>query len=224
MNKHTQKVSSSTRSLERSNLSIIQESLGYLPKDSVGNTDFTAMCGTAGGPESRSAGKLVETSLQKIVGTLSISDRVQQLIESLIWPFICRRSLCKEWFSDKDYDRFIRSMRKTMLIIAHYETDDSGRFGNPPTYVEILNREQTFIKYWLDTFMCQVFLDDQRPVKEDWMEGPLFVGYCKNFIRRSIARRDVSFIYSLAKGSKMFWPMLGYDRQVLALQKHMDRL
>lgn len=161
-------------------------------------------------PSARSAGNLVLTILERSARGLGISDSQRALAESLIWPFVARRSLrSKEWFTTDELRKVIKSMRKTIERIIKY-TDTE-------------NREQTFIKYWLDLYMCQVFQDQQRPVKDDWIVDSLFSGYLRRFVARSIAKRDLSFIYSLAKGSKRMWPVLGEWKKHQTLLKHRQR-
>jgi len=115
-----------------------------------------------------------------------------------------------EWFSNHELHRMIQSMRKTMNVIIKY-TDSE-------------NREQTFLKYWLDTYMCQAFGDEQRPIRDTWITDSLFSGWCRRFIARSIAKHDISFIYSLQKGSKRMWPVLGQEKKYQALLKHSQRI
>jgi len=101
-------------------------------------------------------------------------------------------------------------MRKTASTLVKVASDD--------------NREQTFIKFWHDTFLCQMFQDPQRPPRESWNTYPLYTGWLKLFVARAIARRDLSFIYSLQKGCKQMWPPLGDVKKKAALDKHRGRL
>jgi hypothetical protein len=101
-------------------------------------------------------------------------------------------------------------MRKTAMRIRHFVDD--------------LSREQGYIKYYLDEMMCKLFRDSQRPVRESWNNIPLFSGWCKRFISRAIARKDVSLIYSFAKGSKQSWPPMSDLKKEQALAKHKVRL
>jgi hypothetical protein len=113
-------------------------------------------------------------------------------------------------FTNKEYNRFVNSFRVTAVRINEVASED--------------NREQTYCKYWLDGYLCKVFLDKQMPVKDDFVILPLFSGWCARFVSRAIARRDISFIYSLQKGSKLAWPSLGDIKRKGALEKHADRL
>jgi len=85
-------------------------------------------------------------------------------------------------------------------------------------------REQTFVKFWLDTYMAQVFQDSERPVRESWNISNLFTGWCKRFVARAIAKRDMSFIYSLNKGSKQMWGPLSEENVRKSIIKSKDRL
>ncbi len=177
------------------------------PEKPVGNTGVARMQNEVDGRSTRSAENLILTVSKRSCLDTGASASIVQLVESLIWPFVCRRSTRKgDWFSTKELDRFVVSMRKVALTLVKYSSED--------------NREQTFLKYWLDTLVCQVFRDPQRPSREPWIHDPLFVGWCKRFVLRAIARRDVSFIYSLQKGSKRAWPSLGEVKLKAAYDKH----
>jgi len=133
-------------------------------------------------------------------------DPIVLLVESLVWPIVARRSNCSPWFETKELHRFTTSMRKTATRIKQFQDDE--------------NREQTYMKYWLDVLLCKVFKDSQRPPRPDWNTLPLFEGWCKLFMARAVANRDVSFIYSIQKGSKLMWPLLGDKKKQAALDKH----
>ncbi len=159
----------------------------------------------------RSANNLILTILQRSSKDLVITDDQRSICCSLLWPFVARRSLRKnEWFSTPDLERVVSSFKKTIERIIKF-TDSK-------------NSEQVFVKYWLDYFMCQVFGDSQRPERQDWIDQPLFSGWLRRFVARSIAKKDVSFIYSLQKGSKRLWPQLGNFKMNQALEKHRERL
>jgi hypothetical protein len=161
----------------------------------------------------RSAEPLMLTVVKRILSAFrpeELNPSFVQLVESLIWPFVARRSLRDPWFSDKELKRFIHSMTITSKRIHRFLSPD--------------NREQTFLKYWLDYYLCQVFRDSQRPAREDWITVPLFSGWCKRSIARAIAKRDVAFIYSLQKGSKRHWPELGVLKERAAYDKHAQRI
>jgi hypothetical protein len=176
--------------------------------------------------KTRSATKLVSLVLNKINCKIDIStpgpwfqihkrwyrnkNSVRLILESLIWPFVARRSLRSEWFSRKELDRLIASFSKTGETIKKYVSDD--------------NKEQVFCKYWLDRYLCQVFGDPSFPQREDWITDQLFSGWCRIFIRRAIKKRDCAFIYSLQKGSKKLWPKLGEEKERQALIKHANRV
>lgn len=180
------------------------------PEITVGDTVVTSMCDLAGRGRLRSVKKLVLTVTQFCVEGLGASASTVQIVESLVWPFVARRSLREEMFSDKEYRRFVSSMRETASRIHNVSSED--------------NREQTYCKYWLDSLLCQLFRDKQMPVRDDWNILPLFSGWCRSFLKRAIARRDAKLIYSLQKGSKQAWPPLGEIKLKQALDKHASRL
>lgn len=160
--------------------------------------------------DGRSAGNLVSVVLMRSCAGLGASASITKLVESLIWPFVVFRSKKREWFTDKELGRFVRSCRSTAKRLIEVESED--------------NREQTYMKFWLDTHLCQVFKDPQRPVKDEFIVNQLFCGWMKRCVARAIARRDVSFIYSLQKGTKKLWPALGDVKRRAALVKHQQRL
>ncbi len=180
------------------------------PKLPIGNIDVASMWNLTDGHSTKSAENLVLTITKLSCLGLGASASIVQLVESLVWPFVARLSLRKVWFSDKEFGRFVGSMRKTAVVLQRVESED--------------NKEQSFLKFWLDTFLCQVFKDPQRPVRDSWNTFPLFKGWCRTFVARAIAKRDVSFIYSLQKGSKRAWPKLGEIKEKDALAKHKQRL
>lgn len=86
------------------------------------------------------------------------------------------------------------------------------------------NREQTFLKFWLDSYLCLSFKDTNVPKRPDWILDPLFVGWCRRFIRMRWAAGDISFFYSLQKGAKKCWPQLGEIKEREALADHFKLL
>jgi len=182
-----------------------------IPTLPVGSTDVAGMGKNkrVSDPSKRNAENLISSTLARMQG-LGPSGSMLQILESLIWPFVARRSRSENWFTDKELGRFRASISATARTLISLESVD--------------NKEQTFIKFWLDSYLCQVFLDPQRPVREEWMTKPLFTGWCRRFIARSVAKRDVAFLYSLQKGSKQMWPRLGKVMERVAYEKHRSRL
>nr|UJQ92933.1 MAG: putative RNA-dependent RNA polymerase [Narnaviridae sp.] len=175
-------------------------------KTTVGDSDVTSMSFEAFRNSTLNVEKLVLTVSRLAAGKEASASTVQ-LVESLVWPFVSRRSLFSGGpFSDKEFRRFVHSMKYTADQIKRYTSTD--------------NKEQSFIKFWLDTFMCKLFLDPALPPRPTWLETSLFSGWCRRFLNRALARRDSSFIYSLSKGSKMMWPRLGDEKELAALQGH----
>jgi hypothetical protein len=142
----------------------------------------------------------VISRLKKSLGGLSPST--VQIVESLLWTFLARRSTP---FSDREYGRFFRSVCDLANRIEEYVDDQS--------------HEQDFVKYWLNVFMCRVMKDHQRPVKPDWLEGHCFVGWLRRCIVRRIAKGDHSFVYSLLQ-SKRAWPELSQSRLEESIRDH----
>jgi len=133
-----------------------------------------------------------------------------EIVESLLICFLARKSGKEKMFTQLEYGRFIRSMEQTSLVLLEYQSDDC--------------KEQTFCKYWLDTYMARVFHDDARPERPDWLKRNLFTGYCKRYVDRRILHGDSAFIYSLAKGSKQMWPPLREANVRQSIRKSIQRL
>jgi hypothetical protein len=168
------------------------------------------MCEKVSGLKIRSIEKLVLTATRLSVEGLEASASVVQIVKSLVLPFIARRSLLPEVFPGKEFGRFVSSMRITAKRIQMHSSED--------------NKEQTYCKYWLDVLLCGLFQDKQLPAQPDWITLPLFTGWLRRAVLRALVRRDVSFIYSLQKGSKLAWPVLGETKKRAALRSHYDRL
>lgn len=178
----------------------------------------------------KSVENCVLSALAQASARAGFSKPVIQILESLIWPFVCRRSFRKEVFTNKEFGRFIRSIRYTGSVLQEMRDME-------------IDREQSYAKYWLDNYLSKVFKDENpdyidvldengltktriqlRSVRDPWNTRPLFEGWCRTAVLRAIARRDVSFIYSLQKGSKQAWPKLGEVKEQSALDKHKLRV
>jgi len=155
--------------------------------------------------------KLVSSILEYSFKDVVAQASTRQIVRSLILPFVCRHSLRKEWFTPKELDRLKNSFRKVAIRVNQHVTADS--------------REQAYIKYWLDLalFEC-VSSSSNPPVREEWNTCPLFSGWLKTHLKKSILHKDLSFIYSLQKGCKQAWPALSDLKKVKALDSHKARL
>lgn len=154
----------------------------------------------------RNAGLLVSSVVKQIGLTIRMKNPVVPIVESLTWIVVARRSARNEWFSPKEFQRFLISMTETARRINKY-TDDE-------------NREQSFVKYWLNFYLCRYFGDPNLPERDDWIVDNLFSGWLARLVSRALAQRDASFFYSLQKGSKLIWPELGEKAKEKALKKH----
>lgn len=136
------------------------------------------------------------------------SAHIVQIVESLLYSFVARRG--GERFEDKDYGRMVRSFKALTQRLQAFEGPE--------------NRELDLLKYELGILVCKVFRDPTWPARPTWLpEGfpSLFGGYLRLVIFRAIARRDISFIYSLSQ-SKRAWPELGEFKKNASLQDHKD--
>lgn len=132
---------------------------------------------------------------------------IAQISRSIITTFVCRIGA---FDNVRAFQRFCMSARDMTARIKKYQTSDS--------------REQSYCKYWLDLLMVKVAGDVEFPVREDWNLDPLFSGWMNWYVKRAIARQDVSMIYSLQKGSKQSWPAMSDEKLAATLQKHKERL
>jgi len=178
----------------------------------VGCTDASdARCEVFQKILTRNAEQLVSLITERSCsGVPDISSSTRQLVRSLIIPVVARRSLKSCWFSDRELGKCIASFQMTAARI--HEVVDS------------VSREQAYIKYWTGVYMCKIYQDDNLPVREDWIEKPLFSGWLRRFMLRRLAKRDVSFFYSLDKGSKQSWPAMSEEKKELVLLKHAERI
>lgn len=183
-----------------------------LGRSAVGRTD-TAGINKSSGSRSH-VDKLTSLLFDRAV-KLSKIDGVKsstaQIAKSLILAFVVRFFAPRGSLSDKALNQICRSFAHTVSAIHTYAEHPE-------------NRDQSFVKYWTDVLMCKVFGDEQRPAKDDWIDKPLFVGYLRCLVVRSLQRQDLSFVYSLSKGSKRMWPALGEAKLKAALDKHKARL
>jgi len=140
--------------------------------------------------------------------------QLKPLIASLVWPFVARRSMMtkRHPFEEKEFFRFQNSITETAKRISFH--------------INERNDEQTYLKYFLNVYLCKLFRDDQLPEKDEFIDPkwPLFSGWCKKFLDRRILKRDASFVYSLQKGAKQAWPKLGEYKEKKAQEKHKSRM
>jgi len=165
--------------------------------------------------ECKSIGNLVFRTRDVVLSRVGVpsGSPVVQIVESLIWVFLARRTSpkIKVLLSDKEYSRYLNGFASMAERIQAMANDEE--------------REQSYCKYWLDTLLCRVFKDEQRPeFNAEFHRSPLFSGILLRITDRAVARRDMSFIYSLQKGSKQMWQPLGRKKKEQALLKHSERL
>lgn len=152
--------------------------------------------------------RLVVLILERSVENLEpLCVQTTILLRSLVLPFVARKL---DTLSQMDLSKVIKSFKHTARILSLLRTED--------------DRDQDFIKYWTNFYMCKVMKDDQREPRKDWIITNLFSGWCLRMVNRAIAQRDLRFIYSLAKGSKQSWPSLGEVKERQALIKNRDAL
>jgi len=128
-------------------------------------------------------------------------------VEPLLYCFVARRA---GRFSARERERFLASFETSCRTIHKY-------YGSN-------DHHQSFLKYWLNWYLAKIFGNYEMPVRDEWVQDALFHGWCRLFVARSVARKDLSFIYSLAKGSKQAWPRVSDETVERSLKKHADRL
>jgi len=185
----------------------LEENLGLqrtLHKSYVGSTSATDST-----VDRFSAYPVVSIILDRCIKEISSNFHagVSPIVESLIWPFVAR---FKGFPSTKELGRFESSMKKTTKRIALLYDD--------------MDSHQTYVKYWLDFYMCRVVLDSVPPPKPSFVTQNLFCGWIARCISRSIARRDISFLYSLQKGSKLMWPKLSEKKYIASMKDSMKNI
>jgi len=155
--------------------------------------------------------RLVERNVPPDLAQKCVGSTIK-LIESVLWPFVVSRASRRDgaW-----YDR--RELRQLDVSVAHIVREVHRHAEHSE------NRDQSFIKYWTDLAMCQVFKDEAKPPRPSWIDTPLFVGCLKRAVAMWVNRGDLSRVYSLSKGIKRLWPKLGDAKRNATLDKHKER-
>lgn len=130
----------------------------------------------------------------------SFSHDVRRVVESLVWPFACLIiDKHPAGLGAKEFVRFVSSFSLTTkkILLAW----------------DFLDSHITYIKFCLDTLMCQVLEPPDRrnlpptPTLPCFsVIPPLFTGYLKTFVIRLRVIKKAQFVYSLSKGAKAAWP------------------
>jgi len=173
------------------------------------------------------AGKIVSSVVTRVVEHAQIhepafthlepqfKESLKRILSSLIWPFACRVDFTTDL---RRRDRITKSFQNTFHTLCEMELSD----------VKLEDRCQTFVKYWHDLYLVNVFHDPTPPDPPGFFPPgqtiKLYTGWLKNYVDRRILRRDVSFISSLQKGVKQAWPPLGPYSLIKNLLKNFDRL
>jgi len=151
--------------------------------------------------------RIISSVIKRITaGDVEVSSSTVQISRSIITAFVVRL----KQFTAPAFERFCNSAIAMTARIQSYASSDS--------------REQSYVKYWLDSLMVKIAGDTEFPVRDDWNLDPLFSGWMRWYVQRAIARKDVSFIYSLQKGSKQSWPAMSDEKLQQTLDKHKERL
>jgi hypothetical protein len=183
---------------------------------SVGDTPVTRHVKGPKNFNSRSVENMLKSTLERVLvrcGGLSVKTDTVTVMRSLILPFLARMSTRDNWIEDaNECERMERSFADALDRLVT-RTEQEGK------------KVQTYVKYFLDTYLARVFEDSQRPPRPEFiLDGDsLFSGWLRRFVLRAIARGDAGFIYSLQKGAKQSWPELPEYCKEEALRKHMLR-
>jgi len=172
-----------------------------------------------------SVGSLVESiAVQSTSNIIKQDDRLDKIVLSLVWVVVGRMSARPE-IINKDSAfiyALIKSFSKTAQTINQYikyapKLESLHDIETSPD----VNDEQTFVKYHIDSYLCKCFDDPELPIKSDIIgDNQLFSGLVKRYVNRLLLRRDLSFFYSLQKGTKKIWPSLGKRKWLDAIKSH----
>jgi hypothetical protein len=159
---------------------------------------------TSGATMSGAMFKNVEPLVVRLIDLASVGksfkSSTRTLVGSLTWVFLARSVRKLDQIPRKNFDRMITSTRHMLVVTEYYsdlrlegETDD-------------MTHDQDFIKYWTDYHMWRANGSiDEPPVRPTYITHNLFVGWWKLYLLRKRAQYDISFFYSLQKGSRKLW-------------------
>lgn len=137
-------------------------------------------------------------------------ERISGILKSFALVFVSRRSLRgADLFTNKEFGRFVGSLRQTAEVLASYS---------------LANQVKSGVKYHLDVILAKAFHDSQPVPVPSFLEGTenpnLFRGWLGVAVKRALHRRDQSFIYSLTKGAPQSWPSANFGEVMVAFEKH----
>jgi len=142
-------------------------------------------------------------------------ERVQKVLQSLMYPFIARLGLIKD---KKAEGRVYSSFKQTYMTLIKVESIDQHR----------KDLIQTFVKYWNDRILCECWRDPTLPdipsFRIDGKFPTLYHGWAKHYVARRVLKSDTSFCASLQKGTKQAWPPLQEYGLLNNIKKNFDRL
>jgi len=132
-------------------------------------------------------------------------ELIESILTSFALVFVARRSFQTPLFTNKEYGRFVGSLRQTAVTLATYQLAGALKGG---------------VKYHLDVLLAKAFFDTQPVPKPGIVTDNLFKGWLGVAVKRALHRRDISFIYSLTKGSPQAWPGADDGELIKAFEKH----
>jgi len=161
----------------------------------------------------QSALRTLETRLR--ASQPPLNKAVVQIVKSFALVFLSRMATPgkESLFDERDWVRFNRSIDQTADNLSFFWNDQDEHIA--------------YAKYWLDLMLLQgIEGPGARLVAKDirFELKPLFIGWCRRRVSRAIAARDLSFCYSMQKGSKQSWPPLGEASLLKAYKRHHERL
>lgn len=136
-----------------------------------------------------------------------------RLVGSLVLPIVVFQMTRVEGELDHKMFKFSCTQRMAAQYVRSFQNTYSRIRGFPD--------QESYVKFWIDKYMALGLRDrNPYPISEEYGSTNLFSGVARKFVLRQIARKKVSFLYSLQKGSKQSWLPLPPTCLKKAYEKH----
>lgn len=132
---------------------------------------------------------------------------------TVFFAYISRRNI---WLTAKEYHSTVRS-------VIHLTT----RLGEAKDVPGVLDGHMEYLKFWHGGYVHTAIrsIDDPPKAPAGILALPSpYVGFLRRILKRAIAKNDISFLYSLDKGSKQPWPKLSEQNLVKKCENHQKDL
>jgi len=135
----------------------------------------------------------------------TLDNPAWRLTESLAFTFLCQWESGRDFPTDREWGRVVRSFTTCCERLEGLASSDQ--------MVEV-------VKYWVTFYVWKVSQSvDLPPVCPDFVRHGLFSGYLRKYVGIALARGKRSFFLSLQKG-KTYWPQLSDEKEQKALDDH----